>query len=145
MNDMIRRVEEARQLWCAGDLAGYLTLYDDAVRVHGFSRTPMDKAGVTDFYRHVCESLGAEGKPCPELRFHEVMTDGDLYCCRYSMRGIHRGPFLEVPATGKPYETGGMHIMRFAGPKVVERWSSIDMLGFLVQIGKLPPSVHYPT
>jgi hypothetical protein len=38
-----------------------------------------------------------------------------------------------------------MHIMRFAGDKVAERWSSIDMLGFLVQIGKLPPSVHYPT
>ena len=29
MNAMKQRVEEARQHWNAGDLAGYLTLYDE--------------------------------------------------------------------------------------------------------------------
>jgi predicted ester cyclase len=44
-----------------------------------------------------------------------------------------------LPATGKPYVLAGITIMRFAGDTVVERWSSADMLGVLVQIGAIPP------
>jgi len=54
------------------------------------------------------------------------------------MSGIHRGPFLGVPATGRPYSLGGITMMRFAGDRVIERWSSADMLGLLVQVGAIP-------
>jgi hypothetical protein len=46
---------------------------------------------------------------------------------------------MGVPATNRPYTIGGITMMRFAGGRVVERWSCADMLGLLVQIGAVPP------
>ena len=51
MNAMKQRVEEARRHWNAGDLAGYLTLYDESIRLHGYSPEPMTKAAVAAFYQ----------------------------------------------------------------------------------------------
>lgn len=87
----------------------------------------------------IWSALAAPGKPNPELVFHEVMVDGDLYCCRFTMTGEHQGEFMGVPATGSPYRLEGITIMRFAGERVVERWSSADFLGLMTQIGALPP------
>jgi hypothetical protein len=35
----------------------------------------------------------------------------------------------------------GITILRFRGGRVAERWSSADMLGLLIQIGTIAPSV----
>ena len=99
----------------------------------------MTKQAVTGFYQMIWATMAAEGKPNPALTFHEVLTDGDLYSCRFTMAGVHKGPFMGVPATGKPYVLPGITIMRFSGDTVLERWSSADMLGVLVQIGAIPP------
>src|SRR5215472_7876730 len=138
MVDLAAQVERARQCWNNGDLDGYLALYDDAINLHGYSPEPMGKAAVKAFYEMVCASLGEAGRPNPTLAFNETMTSGDLYCCRFTMSGIHRGPFLGVPATGRPYSLGGITMLRFAGDRVIERWSSADMLGLLVQVGAIP-------
>ena len=50
MRTMADRVEEARRSWNAGDLAGYLSLYDPSIRLHGYGPAPFDKAAVTEFY-----------------------------------------------------------------------------------------------
>lgn len=139
MTDMAARVEQARQCWNAGDLPGYLSLYDDEITLHGYTPEPMNKAAVTGFYEMIWATMAAEGKPNPELAFHEVLTDSNRYCCRFTMSGVHKGPFLGVPATGKPYMLPGITIMRFGGNTVIERWSNADMLGVLVQIGAVPP------
>jgi len=76
----------------------------------------------------VVATMAAEGKPNPVLEFHDVLVEGHRYCCRFTMSGIHKGPFLGVPA-----------IMHFRDGKVIERWSTADMLGVLVQIGAVPP------
>lgn len=133
------RVERARQAWNAGDLDGYLELYDDSIALHGYAPEPLDKVQVTGFYQSIWAAFAAEGKPNPELVFHEVMEDGDLYCCRFTMSGNHGGAFMGIPATGRPYRLEGITIMRFAGEQVVERWSSADFLGLLTQLGAFPP------
>jgi predicted ester cyclase len=135
-------VERARQAWNAGDLSGYLTLYDDSIRLHGYAPAPFDKTQATGFYETIWAAYAAEGKPNPELVFHEVMEDGDLYCCRFTMSGIHTGEFMGIPATGRPYRLEGITMMRFAGDQVVERWSTADFLGLLMQIGAFPPPGH---
>ena len=141
MQTMTDRVEEARRSWNAGDLAGYLTLYDPAIRLHGYAPDPFDKVAVTSFYELLWASLGYEGRPNPQLDFFETLENGDLYSCRFMMTGVHRGPFLGAPATGRSYALNGITILRFAPEHgtVVERFSSADMLGLLVQIGALPP------
>jgi hypothetical protein len=94
MVDLAAQVERARQCWNNGDLDGYLSLYDDASKLHGYSPEPMKKAEVRAFYQQVCASLAEEGYRNPILAFHEIMTGGDLYCCRFTMRGV---PSRAVP------------------------------------------------
>jgi len=139
MTDLAARVEEARQRWNGGDLPGYLSLYDEGIRLHGYTPEPMNKAAVTGFYEMIFTSMAAQGKPNPVLDFHDVLVDGDRYCCRFTMSGIHKGPFLGMPPTNKPYVLPGITIMHFKNRKVIERWSSADMLAVLVQIGAVPP------
>ena len=134
-----QHVERARQAWNAGDLDTYLELYDDAIRLHGYAPEPLSKDQGAGFYRSIWAAFAAEGKPNPELVFHEVMEDGDLYGCRFTMSGRHGGAFMGIPATGRPYRLEGITMLRFAGGRVVERWSTSDFLGLLVQLGAFPP------
>jgi predicted ester cyclase len=139
MTDLAARVELARQRWNAGDLPGYLSLYDAGIKLHGYTPEPMNKAAVTGFYEMIFATMAAAGKPNPILEFNDVLTDGDRYCCRFTMSGAHKGRFLGVPPTNRPYVLPGITIMHFKDGKVTERWSSADMLGVLVQIGAVPP------
>ena len=41
----------AFERWNAGDLDGYLSLYDEGIRLHGYSPDPMDKVQVRGFTR----------------------------------------------------------------------------------------------
>jgi len=53
MNAIAARVEEARRNWNVGDLDGYLTLYDKAIKLHGYAPAPMNKAEVSGSYRQI--------------------------------------------------------------------------------------------
>jgi len=39
----------AFECWNAGDLDGYLSLYDEGIRLHGYSPEPMDKVQARGF------------------------------------------------------------------------------------------------
>jgi steroid delta-isomerase-like uncharacterized protein len=116
--------------WNAGDLDRYVELYDDGIRLHGYSAEPMTKGEVRRFYRDLWKSLSDI-----DLQIHEVVEDDNTLACRFTMRGTHTGELAGVPATGKVIEQGGMTILRFDGSQVVERWSVADMLSVLVQLG----------
>ena len=138
MADLAALVEQARLRWNAGDLPGYLDLYDDSVMLYGVAPEPLDKQGVRGFYEGLWSALGASAGAGPRLDFHEVLVDGDLCSCRFTMSGTHQGDFMGVSATGRPYSLPGITILRFRGDRVVERWSVADLLGLLVQLGAIP-------
>jgi predicted ester cyclase len=133
-------VERARQRWNAGDLPGYLELYAEDLQFHGLEPDPMDKAAVAAFYGQFWSAMAAPGRPNPHLEFHQQLTDGDMFACRFVAAGEHRGDFMGVPATGRPCHVGGVTIMRFRGDQVVERWTTADFLGLMVQLGAIPAS-----
>jgi len=131
-------VERARRQWNAGDLPGYLEVYAEDIRFHGLQPDPMDKPAVAGFYAQFWSALGAPGHPNPRLDFFEHLVDGDLYSSRFAVSGEHRGDFMGIPATGRPYVLEGITIMRFRGDQVVERWTTADFLGLMVQLGAVP-------
>ena len=125
--------ERARARWNAGDLPGYLALYGEGIRLHGYTPEPMTKAAVESFYRSIFAAFGS-----PQLAFDEMLESGDSVTIRFTMTGTHVGEFMRVPPTGRAIALRGITILRFEGDTVIERWSSADMLGLLVQIGALP-------
>jgi steroid delta-isomerase-like uncharacterized protein len=136
MTAPIDALDRALERWNAGDLDGYLDLYDDAIRLHGYSPEPMDKTEVRAFYETIFTAFDS-----PALEFHEVLWDGDRCAIRFTMSGEHRGAFMGVPATGDAITLPGITILHFAGDRVTERFSQADMLGLLVQIGAVPAPV----
>lgn len=123
----------AHDRWNAGDLDGYLALYDERIRLHGYSPEPMSKAEVRAFYETIFSAFDT-----PKLEFHEVVWAGDVCAIRFTMSGRHVGEFMGVPPTETPIILPGITILHFEGERVVERFSQADMLGLLVQIGAVP-------
>jgi hypothetical protein len=83
--------------WNAGDLDGYLSLYDEGIRLHGYSPEPMDKAQVRGFYQGIFRAFDT-----PKLEFNEVLWDGDACTIRFTMTGRHVDEFMGVPADETP-------------------------------------------
>ena len=73
----------------------------------------------------------------PDGRWDEetLIAEGDLAIGRYTFRGTHQGEFFGIPPTGKTVVVSNIHIMRFAGDKIVEHWGNGDDLGMLQQLG----------
>jgi predicted ester cyclase len=126
----------ALESWNAGDLDGYLRLYDEGIRLHGYSQEPMGKAQVRGFYEGIFGAFDT-----PKLSFDEVLWDGDVCAIRFAMTGRHVQEFMGVPATGTAITLPGITILHFRGDRVVERFSQADMLGLLVQVGAVPAPV----
>jgi predicted ester cyclase len=93
----------------------------------------MDMDGTRAFYESVFAAF-----PGSRLDFHEVLAAGDRVTIRFTLSGRHTADFMDVPATGREITLPGITILRFDGPTCVERWSSADMLGLLVQLGAVP-------
>jgi predicted ester cyclase len=119
--------------WNAGHLDGYLRLYDEGIRLYGYSPEPMDKVQVRGFYEGIFSAFDT-----PELVFHEAVWEGDTCAIRFTMTGRHVQEFMGVPATGTAITLPGITILHFRGDRVIERFSQADMLGLLVQVGAVP-------
>ncbi len=127
-------LQRAFDAWNARDLDGYLTLYDDSIRLHGYSPEPMDKSSVRAFYEMIFHAFDG-----PKLTFHDVFSNGDRLAIRFTMTGTHRGEFLGMPATERSVAVDGITILSFRNGKCVERWSSVDKYAWLAQLGAVQP------
>jgi steroid delta-isomerase-like uncharacterized protein len=76
--------------------------------------------------------------PDMHVTVEDLIAEGDKVVSRYTFRGTHQGEIMGVPTTGKVVTLTGIIISRVAGGKVVEDWESVDMLGFLQQLGAIP-------
>ena len=118
----------------AGDLHGYLDLYSDDVVFGGITPEPMDKAGVVAFHESFYSAFtGAQAEVL------EVIESGDRLAVRLVVSGRHEGEFMGVPATGNDVQLAITTILTMRDGKCVERWSTADMLGLLIQVGAVPP------
>jgi predicted ester cyclase len=70
----------------------------------------------------------------------DLFAHGDRVVDRVSVRATHTGSLRGEEPTGRQITLTEIHIARVADGMVVERWGEWDLLGFLQQIGVMPPT-----
>ncbi len=76
----------------------------------------------------------------PDISFmiDKTAAEGDLVAVVGRSLGIHRGPYMGIPATGKTIESKFMEMFRIAGGKFVEVWLFADTANMMQQLGVSP-------
>jgi steroid delta-isomerase-like uncharacterized protein len=63
------------------------------------------------------------------------IAEGNKVSTTWILEGIHQQEFRGIPATNKKFETVGVIIFRFEGPRIKEAWSIVDGLTPAIQLG----------
>jgi len=81
----------------------------------------------------------------------DIFAEGEMVTCRWSTSGTHLGDWFGIPPTGNHFTATGISVLRIAGGKVVENWTSIDLspteeeLRWLTEGGEWPRSGEIPS
>jgi steroid delta-isomerase-like uncharacterized protein len=112
------------------DRKGWYDFHAESVKAQGLGPSALDMAGMKKFYTALWGGF-------PDLTIHidELVGEGDKVVWRITASGTHDGTFQGVPATGKAVKFGAQYTFRLENGKIVERWSTLDRLSLLVQIG----------
>ena len=127
---------EAVERWSAGDLDGYLVLYQPSCLTYGLGPEPLDLVRLREFYEQIYAAF--EGTT---LTADDLVAEDDRVVLRFTFRGTHTGGFMGTPATGVDVAMSGMSLLRYEHGLIVERWNTSDFYGLLQQIGAIPASV----
>ncbi len=114
-------------------LAGFL---DPNVVTHGAYGTLHGQEAVARLHRQAAAFLDAF--PDLHVAIEDMIAEGDRVAARATVTGTHQGPFMGMPATGRPTSISAIDIVRIANGRIVEYWAQGDMLGLLQQLGALP-------
>ncbi len=76
-----------------------------------------------------------------QISYEEMLGEGDSLAYRFTWRAKHTGqsPTLPIPPTGKEVLLQGCIVVHLAGGKIVEEFEYSDYLGFMQQLGVVPP------
>ena len=87
------------------------------------------------------EMIDAYRTAFPDLHIKSdvIASKGDTVLGYYTFTGTNSGPFMGMPATNKSVNVNGVDIVRFQDGKAVEHWEVTDQLGFMRQMGLIPP------
>jgi len=77
--------------------------------------------------------------PDGRVTIEEMIAEGDKVVTRYTSSGTHKGEFMGIAATGKKVVVTGIVITRVDKGKIAEDWEEFDAMGFMVQLGAIPP------
>jgi predicted ester cyclase len=127
-----RALEQAVDHWNRGHLPDYLRLYGTDVILHGYAGIEPGIASVRTYYEGWWQAF-----PGSQIMLKDVLSSGDRVACRLVLEGIHAGLFRGLAASGRPVSVSGFTILRFVDGQCVERWSLVDSLTLLTQIGAL--------
>jgi predicted ester cyclase len=72
------------------------------------------------------------------LDVEAITAEGDLVALRGTFRGVQRGAFANIPATGRAVAAGLMIFYRIEGRRIVEHWMQFDAAGLIAQLSEAP-------
>jgi predicted ester cyclase len=115
-----------------GDLAGYVDFYEDSVVFGGVTPEPLDKAGVRAFHEQFLAAF-----PDARCEVTDLVEIDDRLAARLLLHLTHEGPFMGVEPTGRDAVLAITTLLTVRDGRCVERWSTADMLGLMMQLGAI--------
>jgi steroid delta-isomerase-like uncharacterized protein len=119
----------------AGDVDGFgRQVADDFIEHAEVPGIPPTKAGVIQYFHLLITAF-------PDFRMvvEDVFSSGDRAVARLRVTGTHKGPFMGMPATGKPVDVSLIDITRFGDDGLArEHWGVADQLALMQQLGAIP-------
>lgn len=70
-----------------------------------------------------------------DVTVEDMVAEGDLVAARFTARGVHKGAFMGLPATGKSITMTGIEIFRIKNGRIAELWGEANLLGLMQQLG----------
>jgi steroid delta-isomerase-like uncharacterized protein len=64
----------------------------------------------------------------------DMIAEGDRVCVRLKAGARQIGEFMGIPAQGRSYEIGEIHIFRLVEGLIVEHWHQFDAMGLMQQL-----------
>jgi steroid delta-isomerase-like uncharacterized protein len=112
------------------------------------SKPAVDELVATDFTSHSWPSTGdgradlkaaidrvAKALADPEFVIEDTIAEGDRVVVRVTSSATQVGEFMGMPASGKRYSIGEIHIFRVRDGQLVEHWDQLDAMGMMKQLG----------
>jgi len=111
----------------------------------------MDDLVADDFVEHETTPGDAQGKQgvkeyfammfkaFPDLQFkvNDMVSDGDKVWAYITITGTQKGPFMDMQATGKTFQTDAFDIIRIKNGKIAEHWGVTDSGKMMQQLGMM--------
>ncbi len=72
------------------------------------------------------------------FRIDDMIAEGTPVVVPTTIRGTHRGDYLDVPPTGKTIENRAIELWHVADGKLVENWHVDDIPAVMRQVGTIP-------
>jgi predicted ester cyclase len=131
----IRRANE--EVWLKGNLDALDEIYSADCVLH--SPPLPDVRGLEALKEHIAGIRSAYSES--QLAYAEMVGEGDRIVYRYTWRARHTGQSqtLPIPPTGKEVGMEKCVVVRVVDAKIVEEFEYADYLGFLQQLGVVPP------
>lgn len=98
-----------------------------------------DKKGAAGFAEPVAPLI----KAFPDIQWHieQLIGEGDKVLVWWKWEGKHAAAFTGIEATGKTVINEGAAVFELKNGKIVKGKVQTDRLGFLQQLGVLPPDL----
>jgi steroid delta-isomerase-like uncharacterized protein len=122
----------------------------DEIFVQGRTEA-VDELLADDFVGHTWPSTGhpkddlkaaigrtAKGLSDPRFVVEDMIAEGDQVAVRLTAEATQTGELMGMPASGKRYSIGEIHIFRVRDGKVTEHWHQFDQVSMMRQLGALP-------
>ena len=125
-------IEEA---WNKGNLDFVDKNFSSDFVGHGtFHGQPTNRDGVKSVISTIRNAI-----PDLNITIEDMLAEGTKVASRWVTKGTHKGDLMGAKPTGNKISVSETAVFRVKDGKVVEAWANRDDLGFLQQVGLIPP------
>jgi steroid delta-isomerase-like uncharacterized protein len=97
----------------------------------------IDELFVPELVEQFKQAVNMSRTAFPDLQVtvEDQIAEGDRVVTRWTAQATHAGPFLGIPATGKPVTVTAIHIHQVVDGRIAALWEEINLFGLMHQLG----------